>query len=89
MKSVTTRRFRKAYAELPPHVKEAAKKAYRLWKKNPYHESLRFKTIHSSEPVYSVRIGLTWRALGLMDDGDMIWFWIGSHAEYDKLIRAL
>ncbi len=89
MKSVTTQRFRKAYAELPVHIKEAAKRAYRIWQKNPYHESLNFKKVHSSEPIYSVRIGLAWRALGVKENETIIWFWIGSHAEYDKLITLL
>jgi phage-related tail protein len=89
MKSVTTLRFRKSYAELPAHIKEVAKKAYRLWKKSPYHESLKFKKVHTTEPVYSVRIGLAWRALGVKEDETIIWFWIGSHAEYDKLVGSL
>lgn len=89
MKSVTTQRFRKAYADLPPHIKEAARRSYGIWKKNPHHESLKFKKVHTTEPVYSVRIGLAWRALGLKENETIIWFWIGSHAEYDKLIATL
>ncbi len=89
MRSVTTARFRKAYAELPSHIKEAAKKAYALWKKSPHHESLKFKKVHTAQPVYSVRIGLAWRALGLKENDTMIWFWVGSHSDYDKLISSL
>lgn len=51
---------------------------------------LQFKRVHPSEPIYSVRIGRSWRALGLQRDSDqMLWFWIGSHAEYDSLLRRL
>jgi hypothetical protein len=47
--------------------------------------SLQFKKV--DEPnVYSVRVGLGYRALGMMDGTDIVWFWIGSHSEYDKLI---
>ena len=49
----------------------------------------KFKPIHSREPIYSVRIGISWRALGLWEGDTVNWFWIGSHADYDKLIEAL
>ena len=48
---------------------------------------MRFKRIHNQEAMYSVRIGRGWRALGLLDSDTITWFWIGSHAEYDQLIR--
>jgi len=54
---------------------------------NPQHPSLRFKSIHPTRPIYSVRIGMDYRAVGIRDGSDMIWYWIGSHAEYDKLIQ--
>jgi len=53
MNSVTTERFRKAYAELPAHIKEQAIKAYRTWQKNMHHPAIQFKQIHKKEPVYS------------------------------------
>lgn len=51
------------------------------------HPSLQFKCVHQTEPLYSVRIGLGWRALGLLEDDTIAWFWIGSHADYDRLIK--
>ncbi|MEO8148162.1 MAG: hypothetical protein ABI723_11015 [Bacteroidia bacterium] len=89
MKSVTTERFRKAYDALPEHVRVSALKAYKLWHKNPLHPSLKFKRIHSTKPVYSVRVSLSCRALGIKQDETIIWFWIGSHADYNKLIIDL
>jgi mRNA-degrading endonuclease RelE of RelBE toxin-antitoxin system len=83
--SVTTERFRKALGKLPDKVRSNAKKAYELWKIDPYHYSLNFKKIHSHEPVYSVRIGLSYRALGVKDGETLIWFWIGTHEEYNSL----
>jgi hypothetical protein len=47
---------------------------------------VQFKQIHGREALYSVRVGLGWRALGLLEGDTMTWFWIGSHAEYDSLI---
>ncbi len=89
MISVTTERFRKTYKELPEQVKESARKAYKKWKENPSHSSLQFKQIHKTQAIYSVRINLSYRTLGVKKGNTMIWFWIGSHAEYDKLIASL
>ena len=55
--------------------------------KTPNHPSLRFKSIHPTRPIYSARVGLDYRAVGVRDGNDIIWYWIGSHAEYDRLIR--
>lgn len=89
MISVTTVRFRKAYLKLPEKTKESARKAYRIWKENPKHPSLQFKQIHTTQAIYSIRIGLAWRAIGVKTDNTIVWFWIGSHADYDKLIASL
>lgn len=89
MNSVTTERFRNLYAELPEHIKEQAIKTYRIWKKNNHHPGIQFKQIHKTDPIYSVRITLSYRAIGVKDKSTMVWFWIGSHAEYDKLIASL
>lgn len=86
MNSRITEDFLECFGKLPEAVKTQARKSYRLWKENPAHRSLRFKRIHAHEPLYSVRIGLGWRALGLLEGDIITWFWIGSHAEYDKLI---
>jgi mRNA-degrading endonuclease RelE of RelBE toxin-antitoxin system len=82
-----TDKFRKAFAELPADVQKQARQAYRLFIENPHHPSLRFKSIHPARPIYSVRIGMDYRAIGIRDGNDIVWYWIGSHAEYDKLIQ--
>jgi len=74
---------------LPGDVQLQTKKAYELWQKDPYHDSLQFKRIHSKRPIYSVRIGIHWRAIGIKEEDTLTWFWIGSHADYDKLIDAI
>jgi len=88
MKSRTTERFRKAFSQLPNDVQEQAKGAYKLFVQNPYHPGLRFKKIHPVREIYSVRVSLGYRALGVRENDDMIWFWIGTHSDYDKLIKA-
>jgi hypothetical protein len=87
LKSRVTEDFFSLFNKLPHNVRESARKSYRLWRENPAHPSLHFKRIHGREPLYSVRIGRGWRALGLLEDDTVTWFWIGSHAEYDRLIR--
>ena len=89
MKSRTTGDFWRAYKALPLYIQEAAQKAYALFENNPAHPSLQFKSVNNDPPVYSVRISLNYRALGVKSDDTIIWFWIGSHAEYDQMIGKL
>ena len=87
MRSYTTGRFRAAYVALPASVLRQAREAYAVFQRDPYHPSLRFKMIHPSEPIWSVRIGRHYRAVGVRDGDIIAWYWIGSHAAYDTLIR--
>ena len=89
LKSKTTEKFRKAYRELPANIQRQAREAYSPWKSDPSYPSLDFKKVHDTQPIYSVRISLGWRALGVKKDDTMIWFWIGSHADYDYLLSQL
>ena len=84
IESRTTRRFWEAFAHLPDGVRQEAKEAYRLFQNNPAHPSLHFKKLEGEDQVYSVRIGLGYRALGAMKGNRVVWFWIGSHADYDR-----
>jgi hypothetical protein len=76
--------FWAAYENLPAPVRELADKNFALLKANPQHPSLRFKKIGR---FCSVRVGSRYRALGVEAEGGLQWFWIGSHADYDKMIR--
>ena len=89
MKSRATPGFWAAYNELPSEVRNAAQKAYRLFRENPKHPGLQFKKVHDREPVYSVRVSVAYRAVGLLENDEVIWFWIGGHAEYDRLLKRL
>jgi hypothetical protein len=84
MKHVASRAFWDAYGKLPEQVRALADKNYALLKENPQHPSLQFKKVGR---FWSVRVGLRYRALAVETDGDLVWFWIGSHADYDALIR--
>jgi len=72
MRSHTTDKFRKAFAELPADVQKQARQAYRIFIENPHHPSLRFKPIHPTRPIYSVRIGMDYRAVGIRDGNDIV-----------------
>jgi hypothetical protein len=89
VRSRATPRFWASYRDLPTEIKEAARKAYRLFREDIQHPSLQFKKIHGREPLYSVRVTLGYRALGLLEGDEIAWFWIGTHAEYDRLIDDL
>jgi hypothetical protein len=86
VKSRGTPRFWAAYHALPSDVRTAAQKAYRLFLADPQHPSLQFKKVHAREPIYSVRVTLGYRAVGVLENDEATWFWIGSHADYEKLI---
>ena len=88
MKSRTTPSFRRAYRKLPPDIRSEAKRAYKLWKADPFHPGLNFELISADPPppLWSVRITLNYRALGTRQGGTMTWLWIGDHREYEKRI---
>jgi hypothetical protein len=79
-----SRAFWEAYAKLPEQVRTLADKNYALLKTNPRHPSLQFK---KTGRFWSVRVGLRYRALAVEADSDLVWFWIGSHADYDAIIK--
>ncbi len=67
-------------------VQQLADKNYKLLRADPFHPSLHFKKVGKRNHLWSVRVGAHYRALGLDKSEGVIWFWIGTHAEYDKLI---
>jgi len=85
--SELTDEFLACCRRLPDRIKRQARKTYAVWKIRPHHPSLEFKRVGKRSPIYSVRIGIGWRALGLKQRDSVLWFWIGSHAEYDHLLR--
>ncbi len=84
MKNVTTSRFWQNYEKLPKSIQQRAKEQYKIFKNNPNHPSLNFKPV---QRFWSARVNLNYRALAIKDDEQYIWVWIGSHDEYDKLVK--
>ncbi|MBF0228432.1 MAG: hypothetical protein HQK63_02375 [Desulfamplus sp.] len=89
MNSRTTKSFWKHYWGLPLLIRQKAIQSYKLWRDNPAHPAICFKRVKESQPIYSVRIGLSYRALGLFKSDTVTWFWIGDHDAYEYLINEL
>jgi hypothetical protein len=89
MKSQTLPRFWALYRKLPQSVRQQAAKAYRVWRRNPEAAGLFFKRVGKTRPVYSVRVGEDYRALGLLHGDTVSWFWIGDHDEYERLLKQM
>jgi hypothetical protein len=74
------------FDELPAEVRKLAESNYELWRKNPNHPSLRFKQIHAELPIFSFRVGMQHRAVGVqIDDGKVAWFWMGSFKHFREV----
>lgn len=89
MTSHTTDGFWKLFEALPQRVQEQARTAYRRFQQDPFRLSLRFRQVHATEPIFSVRISRDYRAVGVRSGDDIVWFWIGSHSDYDHLLSQL
>ncbi len=84
MISQTLPSFWGAYRKLPAQTKQQARRVYKLWKDTPFHPSLHFKCINDKEHIWSLRVSLGYRALGIFESEVVTWFWIGGHDEYER-----
>jgi mRNA-degrading endonuclease RelE of RelBE toxin-antitoxin system len=87
VKSQTLPQFWKLYDRLPKEIQRRASKAYRMWQENPDTPGLHFKRVSRTRPIYSIRIGDHYRALGMLQGDVVTWFWIGAHDEYERLLK--
>jgi mRNA-degrading endonuclease RelE of RelBE toxin-antitoxin system len=85
MKFVANASFWQALNALPSAIQSLAKKNFELLKENPAHPSLHLKKVGK---YWSVRVGRRYRALGVEIEDGVLWFWIGTHAEYDRLLET-
>lgn len=89
MRHRATAKFWKRYEQLPITIQELARKNFSLLKGNPAHPSLNFKPLQPRNELWAARVGDHFRALAIEEGDALFWFWIGSHEEYNKLIRQL
>lgn len=87
MKSSALPEFWDCLEQLPPPVQKIARKNFKLWQRSPMLKSLEFKKIKGD--LWSVRAGSGFRALATFHDGRYLWFWIGTHDKYERLLRQL
>lgn len=83
MRHFTSEEFWELFDDLPDEIQRRARRSFELLKANPRHPSLRFKKVGA---YWSVRAGRSHRALGVDVEGGILWGWIGTHADYDKLL---
>ncbi|MBN2173392.1 MAG: hypothetical protein JW731_04630 [Bacteroidales bacterium] len=84
MNHFTSPSFWELYEKLPKNLQLLAVHSFNKLKSNENHPSLHLKKVGK---YWSVRIGKKYRALGVNVNEGVLWFWIGSHAEYDRLIK--
>jgi hypothetical protein len=85
MKHRATPRFWACYRQLPEEIRNLADRDYQLLCHDPRHPSLHFKRV--DRELWSIRVGLHYRAFAIEDGQDFTWVWVGTHAEYDGLIH--
>jgi hypothetical protein len=85
--SQTNADFSTCFNALPADIQQQARGKYLLWQQDTFHPSLHFKPLFGN--VWSVRINQGHRALGRKKNSLVVWFWIGTHAEYDQLLKRL
>lgn len=83
MQSKAVASFWEGYHRLPAKVRRAARKQFGLWLEDPHHPSVRFKKVGN---FWSARVTGSYRAVGVMDGDTVVWFFIDTHAEYDRLL---
>ncbi len=82
--------FRRDFAKLPREIQQRAKVAYRRFQVDPSHPGLQFKALHTKLALWSVRVTDSYRAVGVRESDDkIVWFFIGTHAEYERLLANL
>jgi hypothetical protein len=75
-------RFWKAFEKLPIPVQKLAREKYAVWKRDPFHRSLQFEERRNG--ICVIRVGNNYRALGLRESDTIVWFWIGTHEQYNR-----
>ena len=89
MKSRRTKQFRALFSALSHEAQQQANAAYRQFVSDPTHPGLVFKQVSAKGPTYAARVGIHYRALAIKKQDCLLWFWIGPHAEYDRLLSEI
>lgn len=87
MISKTNADFWARFNRLPEAIQRQAQERFKVWRADAFNPALHFKPL--VEDVWSVRVNQSYRALGRRNENLIVWFWIGTHAEYDQLLKRL
>ena len=87
MRSITDPAFWEAFNKLPVNIQERAREKFELWQSNRHHPSLNFKCVDKEDDLWSVRVSINYRAVGTKVGDDIVWYWIGEHKTYEKIIK--
>ena len=83
MEHILDEDFWKSCAGLPLNVRRRVPQKFQLLQQNPRHPSLRLKKVGV---LWAIRVSKGYRALAREEEGKLIWFWIGTHDEYERRI---
>lgn len=89
MRSRASRSFWRLLDSLPHQVQKQARDSFLLFSRDPHHNSLQFKQVHPTRPIMSARVSDDYRVLGTRDGDSILWFWIGKHSKYDRILKGL
>ena len=90
-RNVRTREFRYLYADLPERIQSLGLKVYSLFVQDPQHPSLQLHRLKDNSrgshhtASWSVSITRKYRAVYFVDGEVNVWYWVGTHADYDRL----
>ena len=87
MTSKTNADFWACYDALPKEIQRLARKRFQLWQEDAFNTARHFKPL--IDDVWSIRVNQGYRALGRRRGNLIVWFWIGTHTEYDYLLKRL
>ncbi len=88
-KNVRTVKFKELFGKLPESVKKLARAAYRLFRKNPSHPSLHLHDLKDNkkgqhrDSSKAVSVSAQYRAIFVVEGDTNVWYWIGTHNDYN------
>lgn len=89
-----TNQFKKLFAQLPRHIQELAQGAFDHFRTDPHHPMLHNHPLADSNKgrhrngSRAVWITRRYRAIYVQDGDTNVWYWIGSHEDYNNFIGS-
>ena len=75
------------YEKLPVKIRRCVDNNFQVIKEYPKHPLLRLVT---NGNLHSMRIDARFRAIGIQDQDDIVWFWVGTYKKFkEELIDSV